>query len=100
MGSDTLGIPSALLLQQGAGGSGEGWMISVGSERQDLAAGQADPAIISCGSAYQRSGQGRLPVMAEEAQSSSLLWEQASDLRSNSHWKFLLLSGAFPWPAD
>lgn len=71
-------------------------MISLGSERQHLAAGQVDLAIISCGSACQRSGWRRPPMMAEAAQLSLLLWEQALDLRSNFPWKFLLLSGAFP----
>lgn len=60
-------------------------MSSVGWERQDLAAGQADVAKPHfCGSACQSSGQRRLSTMAEGTQSSFLLWEQAADLRSNS----------------
>lgn len=43
MSSVTLDIPSAAV-PAGTGGCSEGWMISVGCERQDLSAGQAEPA--------------------------------------------------------
>lgn len=93
MSSVTLDVPSAVLFQQGAGGCSKGWVMSVGSERQGLAACQADRAKLRflwvC---LSEKGSDKA---TRDGRSGTVVFPSVG-AGTGSQEQFLVLSGAFP----